>query len=354
MLKWTGTNRIEVGCDWFDTGAVFTSLELKENIGGRFPTGLIKLKSKNSDTFREWILNKTSIELTLGTIDSGPVLNIFGIISEKQYFNGFATLGFDCVPSSDFYKKKNIVTWKQPIDDVIKALWKKKVDIRTQTDLPSGLEFIQASEYDCDFLGNLCTSYKKDTIFALGLDGLLIKDLIGIDSTGNKEPYWTITGKGDTASDVDGDGIGVDRPWLTYDKKLYMEPEDNTVSSYFNSKFFDNKYRLVDKKLAVLRENFLNNQKIYNSMMYGQIDLVKSDIFATTYRLGDVVYYERPGEEEQVLPWGIYLISGIKYEISSEPDENSGVAPFSQIYTLHSLQEKGATLPGVGKDPTDS
>ena len=354
MLKWTGSNKIQVGCDWFETGSNFTSLYLDEIIGGKFPSGRIKLISSGSDKFLDKVLNSKDINITLGDSEVGIVLDIHGVITHREYYDSCATIDFESIPDADFYKKRNQMTWEQPIDDVIKSLWHgRKTDIRTQSDVSSGLKFIQSNEYDCEFLGTLCTSYKKDSIFALGLDGLLIKDLIGTDSTGHKEPYWIITSKGDTMVSADK-GVSGENYHLNYDKKLYLEPEDISISNYFDTRLFDNEYKWIKKDYTTLRENYINNKKIYDSVMYNQITLVKNDFLATTYRLGDTVKYLIPGKDETKVPWEIYLISRIQYYVNTEPDNESDGVPFKQVYTLHCLQEKGATMPGVGSDPMDS
>ena len=354
MLKWTGSNGVQVGVDkWFDAGFMFTSLRLEEVIGGKVARGKIRMISSGSDSALKMITDQKDIDLTVGNTEVGPVLNIHGIIIRRDYFDTSVMLEFECIPDIDFSRRKTIMTYDD-IDTAIKSLWKGKIENRTQTDLPSGLKFHQANEYDCEYLGTLCTSYKKDTIFAIGLDGLLIKDLIGIDSTGNNEPYWIISGRGEIMTPSE-QGPATDKYTLLYDRKLYMEPEDITDSSiYFDTRIFDNKYKLVGKDYTVLRENLLNNQKIYHSGMYNQQVLVKNDFFEPTFRLGDVVKYLRPGIDETKVPWDVYLISKIKYYISTEPDKESDGIPFKQVYTLHCLQERGETMPGVGKDPMDT
>ena len=151
-------------------------------------------------------------------------------------------------------------------------------------------------------------------------------------------------------------GPGTEKYTLLYDRKLYMEPEDYTdISEYYDTRMFDDRYRLIGKDYTVLRENLMNNQKIYGSGMYNQQVLVKDDFFATTYRLGDVVKYLRPGADETKVPWEVYIISKIQYFISTEPSKDQqGQPPFRQVYTLHCLQEKEATMPGVGSDPMDA
>ena len=373
MLKWTGTNGVQVGCDWFDTGCIFTSLYLDEVIGGRFPFGRIKLISSGSDEFMDKVLNSPDINITLGTSEKGEILNIHGIITNKEFFDSSVTLEFESLPNADFFRKRVNKRWELPILETIKALWGGKIDQRPEAitdigeDPPSYLfgtkkGFLQTNEPNCELLGTLLGSYMNNFVYAIGLDGLLMKGLIGTDSTGHKEPYWTVTGKGDTMTPTH-DGPGTEDYRINYDKRLYMEPEDawdtlgssleDVRSKYWDIKEFDNTLRYINKEGSrwKMRQNLINNQKIYESVMYNQMTLMKNDFVASTYRLGDVIRYLRPGDTETEVPWEIYIISGIQYYVNAEPDRESDGSPFKQIYTLHCLQEKGKTLPGVGEDP---
>ena len=377
MLKWTGTNGVQVGCDWFSTGCTFTSLYLDEVIGGRFPFGRIKLISSGSGAFLDKVLNSSDINITLGDEKKGTVLDIHGVITNREFFDACATIEFESLPNADFFRKRIMKTWKLPILKTIEALWGRKIDRRPEavtdigTDPPDGNDgfkgFIQASEPNSELLGTLLGSYMNKFVYAIGLDNLLMKGLIGTDSTGHQEPYWTITSKGDTMTPAH-DGPGTEEYRLNYDRRLYLEDEDawdlleqpkaeDIRSKYWELKEFDNTLRIVSKETSYwkMRKNLINNQKIYDSVMYNQMTLMKNDFIAPTYRLGDVVKYLRPGISETKVPWEIYIISGIKYYVNAEPDRESGRGadncPFKQIYTLHCLQEKGATLPCVGADP---
>lgn len=374
MLKWTGANGIQVGCDWFDTGCIFTSLYLDEVIGGRFPFGRIKLISSGSDKFLDKVLNSPDINITLGDEKKGVILDIHGVITNKEYFDSSVTIEFESLPNADFFRKRINKRWELPILDTIKALWGRKIDQRPEAitdigeDPPTYLfgtkkGFLQANEPNCELLGTLLGSYMNKFVYAIGLDNLLMKGLIGTDSTGHKEPYWTITSKGDVMTPTH-DGPGTEEYRLNYDRRLYLEPEDawdmigpSTVedirSKYWEIKEFDNTLRYINKESSKwkMRQNLINNQKIYDSVMYNQMTLMKNDFMATTYRLGDVIKYLRPGATETTVPWEIYIISGIQYYVNTEPDRESDASPFKQIYTLHCLQEKGETLPCVGADP---
>ena len=87
MLKWSGSNKVQVGLDWFDAGVIFSSLYLEEVLGGDLAWGRIRLISSGSGTFLKKVTDENFINLTVGTVDSGPVLTIHGIITKREYFD---------------------------------------------------------------------------------------------------------------------------------------------------------------------------------------------------------------------------------------------------------------------------
>lgn len=359
-MKWISStgNTVEI-IPWMDKGFKFISLDCKENIGGSVAFGKVEMvyvpdpKDENSDM----ITDETEITIKLGTKDAGDFLIIKGFITDRSYLKNFVSFNFSCFPRPEFWSRRGkLVTTN--IKDAIEGIWgdTETIDYReTESDLPDGITFNQASEYDYQYLQRLCESYKKNTIFAFGLGGLLIKDVIGIDSTGRKEPYWTIPGNVHAIQDK---GPGKDRFELTYDPKIYMRPEDpwqeedeESISKYWGVRTFNNQYWITGTSESILKENQFWNKKIYNSYMYNQISL-KHTSFFQAYRLGDVVKYFRAGEKDK-MPWGIYMITGIKYHYRAEPtpgtDPNPREFPFSIDYTMHCLEEKGEILPE--KDP---
>lgn len=343
MGKWiSSTGNTVTILPWTDNGYKFITLDCEEVLGGTCAHGRIQMVNAGNDEALEMVTKENKVEVTLGTTELGSVLEFSGIITHREYLHNFLTIEFTCMPDVDFWTRKGTLV-SENIDSAIKSLWRGKTDIRTSSDLPEGMVFNQSSEYDYEFLQTLCKSYRKDAIFAFGLEGLLIKDLVGIDSTGEKEPNLLMMGNTNVIQDTDH------RFSLNYDPRLYMKPEN--LGSLLKSKYweiwtFDNIYKFLGKDYSILQENKMNNDRIYKSKMYSQLQVMHTN-FLQSYRLGDVVKYVRGGESTDV-PFKTYLISKIKYHYRTEPDPNKvtpvGEFPFSLEYTLHGLEEDGEIM----------
>ena len=350
MGKWIGpTGNTVTILPWTDKGFKFYVLDCREVLGGDIACGSIKMMHDGNEEALKMITDENTVEIRLGSLELGDTMTIKGIITNRKYHKNLLDIEFSCIPDLDFVINRGTLSYND-IDTAIKSLWRGEIDNRTSTDLPSGIELNQAGEKDRDFLRTLCESYKKDTIYAFGLEGLLIKDIVGIDSTGHKEPYWTVLGGADMIQDK---GPGNDRYRLNYDYRLYLKPEDpweTPVSKNLGTRIFDNKYMITHSDYTIMRENLYNNQRILNSKMYNQLHLIHTNFFQS-YRLGDVVNYKRAGESDKV-PFVIYIISEIWYHYRTEPDPGSGESetfPFKIEYTLHCLEESGKIL--NDKDP---
>lgn len=351
MGKWLSSNGDTVTILPFtDNGFKFITLDCEEIIGGRVASGRIEMVHDGNSEALKLITDQETVDIELGTKQLGTVLTIHGVIMHRNYLKNHLDIDFVCIHGKDFYTNRGQLIFED-IDSAIKSLWKGKIELRTKTDLPSGITFNQAGEFDHKFLGTLCGSYKKDTIYAFGLDNLLIKDLIGVDSTGNKEPYWTMTGGGDHVIQDEKSGYS-----MNYDHKLYKKPEDpwtEVADSSLNlmALMFNDKYRIIHKDYNILRENLYNNQRLYTSRMYNQIHVTNTSGLQS-YRLGDVIKYERPGENDSI-PFETYIISRITYHYRTEPGSNGETdqLPFKQEYTLHCLEEKGKQMNDT--DPKD-
>ena len=347
MGKWTDVKGTTVSITPFtDNGFKFVTLDCDEVLGGKLASGTIEMVHDGNDEALKLITTQETVDIELGNTELGTILTIHGIITNRSYLKNFLGISFLCAPDKDFYSRKSMLSFPD-IDSAINSLWKGKKDIRTTSDLASGIKLNQGGNYDRTFLTNLCRGYKKETVFGYGLDGLLIKDLIGIDSTGNKEPYWTMLGGADVIQTTK------QRYQLFHNKELYMKPEKvfEDASIGIEAQLFDTRYRLVHSDHNILRENLYNNQKFYDTYMYNQIKVINT-ISLQSYRLGDVVNYKRAGEYDK-LPFVKYIISHIKYHIRSEASKGTkDDQPFKQTYTLMCLEENGEVMNEV--DPKES
>lgn len=360
MAKWISStgNTVEI-LPWMEKGFKFISLDCNEIIGGSVACGRIEMVyvPDENDENSEMITNENEVIIKLGTTALGPVITAKGIITDRSYLKNLFSFEFSCFPRPEFWTRRGKMI-STDIKSAIEGIWgdTSRIEYRggIESDLPEGITYNQGSLYDYKYLQILCESFKKNTIFAFGLEGLLIKDLVGEDSTGHKEPFWTIPGNVHAIQDQ---GPGKDKYELTYDPKLYMKPEDpwaedSIQSKYWGIRTFDYKYRMMGKDESILRENQYYNSRFYKSNMYNQIKL-KHTNFLQEYRLGDVVKYFRAGEEDTKLPWGTYMITGIRYHYRAEPspgtNANPNEFPFSLDYTLHCIEENGEIM--SSKDP---
>lgn len=345
MGTWKSTNGNTISILPFtDSGYKFITLDCVETIGGKVAGGIITMVHDGNSEAHKLITEQESVDIELGTTKTGVIMTIHGVILHRNYYRNYLDIRFICVPDKSFFTERGQLVFSD-IDLAIKSLWKGKLDIRTKTDLPNGITLNQAGEFNHKFLGTLCGSYKKNTIYALGLECLLIKDLIGIDSSGNKEPYLSMMGNG--CQVIQGE---TERYKFNYDYKLYKTPEDpwkevtSDSSLNLSAQIFNDRYRLIHKDYNILRENLYNNQKLYTSKMYSTFH-VTNTVGLQKFRLGDVVKYIRPGEKTDI-PFEKYIISKIVYHFRTEPGSNgeSETFPFSQTYTLHGLEEHGKVL----------
>ena len=345
----SGENTIYVS-PFMELGFKIITLDCQEVLGGKISSGRIGMifDGKNEEA-QKAITEQESVDIDLGTVKRGTCLKIHGVISHRNYLLNRFWIDFLCVPSIDFLTRRGQLIYDS-LDSAIKSLWKGTVEIRTSSEITDGIEINQAGEYDSKFLGTLCGSYKKDSVFALGLDRLLIKDLIGIGSAGNNEktdPLPLVSGTKLISTEDN-------RPFsINYDYRLYTFPETWLQSENLEAKGINHKYRLIHRDHSVLRENLFNNQKLYFSKMYSQLK-VSNTRGLLDYRLGDVVGYRIAGNTDKT-PYSNdtkYIISKIVYHYSTESTDNKqNNIPFKQEYTLHCLEEKGVVL--NDKDPKE-
>lgn len=364
MSEWTSTlgNTVEI-LPWMEKGFKFLSLDCNESIGGREAVGEVNLVyiPDNNDENSKMITDESSITIKLGTTELGTVLEIKGLITHRKYLKNCLSLKFSCFPRLDFWTHRGTLI-STDINSAIKNLWgdESTLDIRTESDLPSGITFNQSSEFDYRYLQYLCESYKKKTIFAVSLDGLIIKDLVGKDSSGEQEPNFVFIEGNNVFPDSKLPDDDKEKYQLSYDPKLYMKEEDpwkesDIKSKYFEVRTFDDQYKIIAKDNSVLEENRLINKRFYNSFLYSQIKVMYSDHALLPYRLGDTIKYARQDEEKTTTPWKTFIISRIDYHYESEqktPGVNNTEPPFSVRYRLHGIEENGKIM--SDKDPIKS
>lgn len=352
------TNSYEVTIDfkpWFDTGYVFTKLHMFEELGGQVAYGEIDMELDGSEAALDLITNQHTGTLTIEK-EEGNIYNIDIFITSRKYFKNNASLSFICINNKNFFTELVSGEWTD-ITTALDALYPGKKDIRCESDINNGVTIFQNSESNYSLCKKLAYSFKHNTIFAFGWEGLLIKEIIGIDSGGNKEPYFTISGNVDLHQ--------IDSYNFNYNKKLYHKPfnpwetlEDGTTAAYpelqaKNNRVvqFYNDYCIVGTDYYQLMDNYWFNLRYMNSDMYTSFRVVDLDM--PKYKIGDVLTYKRE-EQESKYPFEYFLVRSneLFFAIDGSNETDSNGLNFSWTSKFIGLQENGSTLPET--DPTNS
>ena len=292
-------------------------------------------------------------------------INVF--ITDRQYFGNNLSIKFAVIDDPKFFTER--ITTYHPADT---ELYKKiqttypgksegisnTGNIRTESDVPDVLLF-QNNETNYEFNKRLCCSYKKDSIFAYGWEGLLIKDIMGeYNHLGNKDPDENLTV-------FSGDLVSQAQPYgMSFNKKKNFEPfnpwenngEENTDSTTqgdfteFESKYVRTimnyqGYNIVGKDLEpYLRNQWSNSRKLNNPNNILEITLTS----IPAYKLGDVITYSRASQEESI-PWTKYLIASneIFFTVESSRRRSKRGFRFEWTSKLIGLEEVG----NINKEP---
>lgn len=354
MAKYTNSYKVTVDFKpWFDTGYTFTKLHIYEELGGRISGGEMDMEFDGSKEALKLITDQYTGTLTIEK-EGGNIYNIDVFITSKKYFTNFLSISFVCIKDKKFYT--DLITANYPdIDTAINSIYPGKIDIRCSSDINNGVKIFQNSETGYSLCTKLAYSYKHNTVFAFGWEGLMIKEIIGIDSTGNKEPYWNITGNTQLHQ--------TDSYKFEYNKKLYYKPinpwefdDDGESTGYSDLQAKNcrvvqnyNDYQIVGTDYYQLLDNSWFNKRIMDSDLYTTFRVVDLDV--PKYKIGDVLEYKRDDQDSK-LPFRLFLVRSNELFLAIEGSSyvDSKGFYFSWTTKFIGLQQDGSILPE--KDPT--
>lgn len=345
------TNSGEVSFEfkpWTDQKCRITRLQIIEQLGGKIPNGEIDMILGNDPDTEEMITEQTTGTISIvDEKENGLSYNIDVYITDRNYYENILNIKFVCIKDPDFFIKRITTEHQGGIKSTIQSLYPGPTDIRIE---PSGNDdtvIYQICETGYEICRRLCYSYKDQSIFAFGWDGLLIKDLCGeFDHEGNTEPFLKLEADRLTAQ--------TDTYNLKYDKRLnsssFSAWEDTENSTTGNTDFSSvmsknckvmmnyKDYRVMGIDSADFIGNAWNNINFIKSKGYSCLKIVQPDI--PHYKLGDVVLYSRASQEKSI-PWERYLIASNELFFSADAnrkmDENG--LRFSWTSYLYGLDE---------------
>ena len=363
MAKYTNSYKVSINfTPWFDNGYRFDNIHLYEELGGKLASGEISMVHDGSKEALELITNQYTGQITLEK-DGGNIYTIDIFIINREYFKNFLTLKFVCIKDKKFYTELIQAEWGD-ITEAIETLYPGKKDIRCDCDINNNLTIFQNSESNQSLCSKLSYGFKKNSVFAYGWEGYMIKEIIGIDSGGHQEPYYEVKGTSEFHQ--------IDSYNLNYYKKIYYTPtnpweplkgdenngeqaansdDDYTDKQPKNSRalqMYDD-YTIVGRDYEQLMHNFWDNKKYMETTFFTSFRL--KDFNIPLYKLGDILTYSRE-EQETKLPWTLFLVKSNELFMAIE-DSNS-VGPdgenFSWTSLLVGVEEKEEKLPII--DPT--
>ena len=333
---------------WTDKKCRITRLQVIEQLGGEIPHGEIDMILGDDPEIEKMITEQnTGVISILDEKKYGLSYTIDIYITYREYYENILNIKFVCIKDFNFFTTLITTTHQGGIKSTIEALYPGYKDIRIE---PSGNDdtvLYQNCETNYNMCKRLCYSYKDKSVFAFGLDGLLIKDMCGdFDSQGNVEPCLEL--------ETDRLSVQTQTYNLEYDKRVnystYSAWEDTEDSTTGNTDFASvisknckvmmnyRKYQVVGTKSSELIGNAWNNMDRMNSNGYTCLRISQTDM--PHYKLGDVVIYKRALQEKS-LPWKNYLITSNELFFSADAnqkvDENG--FRFSWTSDLYGLDE---------------
>jgi len=348
----------------------FTKLHLYEELGGSIAYGDIDLVSLGTDRANE-LLQKQRTGVIQIEQEERVSYNIPVCITKVSMYSNLISLGFVCCKSKDFFSKRKTDTLEMDISSAIQNLYSGNSDIRCESDVQGSLKFYQQMETDLSLLTRLCYSYKKDSIFGLGWNGLVIKETFGEkNSKGNKEPDENMI------LPLDAEVFQKEERTETYYPQNYKPPvnvwedtegkiatqdytQDEPINPRVIMKQTENGMQtlMMHKDYYQMHENYTYNTNFMATKMYSSIKVV-DPIAIPKYMLGDVVEVDKQSLKADNLNWPVkyYLVKSNEFFISIDGsqfvDENG--ANFSWTSTLLGLEEIDGTVAiGSEEDPRD-
>lgn len=328
LNKWTSSQGTTVQIlPFFDHGYGFLSIDLRETIGGEIAGGTILLVDNTSKEALTQVINTKTVTIKMEN-KTGMRMEIQGLITERDPERNYLRIEFLVIPTREFLSDTldmyhENVDLKELIEKVLlppmSCEWRDNV----MTTVPQDTSINQVGVSRYELLKRVSLGFKKDTVFALGLEGYFLKDIVGLDSHGNREPNMVLSsGQSEEITTIDS---------LPYNPLIYKSLSPNYGESDWNDFKSINAetyiqagtYHVIGKKTSILFENYRHNLRFMSSDGYTKLR-TRHTLTLPEYKLGDVLIYRRkdiddhPGNTKH---WYEFIVMEKIYHISRE--ENS-------------------------------
>lgn len=243
-----GSSTLDVS-PWFDNGYVFKELQMKEEIGDTIASGVIKLTSDGKNM--SLINTQETLHISYNQISwkesdkneeasEGPVnYEIDGYIYHREFIENEIHLSFIAIKNKEFTTVSKVAKYKVGIKKTIEALYPGRCEFWTTDDINQLLPDIdgpledldQNGLTDYDFCRRLCRSYKRDSVYSFGLEGLFIKHIY-------RQRQWRMIY-------AESDCINLGMYDINYYKEMELDSKSVDKSKNINALMYGFKYDLV-------------------------------------------------------------------------------------------------------------
>lgn len=319
---------------WMEYGFMANRIHLFESLGGEIARGEMQLTFPIADESLKLVTEEKTGELFIeDQKDNGINYKIPVYIYERDYYKNILNIKFYCIKDYKFFVDRISVEYKD-INEAITKLYPgypETVDIRTESDINNNITIYQNDETNYSLCKRLAYSYKKNSVFSFGLEGFMLKDLIGINSIGKNEEDYSFY----LTSNLNG--INTQLFNLKYQKTKNTKPfnpwEDNENSAT-KQKDYKNlqpqncrsiidytNYTIVSKDYYQMADNSLCNRRLM-ATDYSNFKITGTDI--PLYRIGDVLTYTPLPEQVYSYPFTKFLVLSNEFYISQNGSGETG------------------------------
>ena len=299
-------------------------LQIREVVYGELPGGTMELIHTGKGDALKYIDTQETATIFIedekeadeGYDGFSYFFNVF--ITRRQYQNNVLTLEFICLPGEDLILGKKFYT--SPYSETYPSIWDAidasfpgAKDKRCETNVSDQVSVYRDNETGYEFVKRLGYSWKNKGVFAFGWEGLLLKEIIGINSFGNseedREKIEKLSGDQKDWSQVTFHKLKYNKnlnseffnTWQDPNKDLeedlsksvtpndwYKEVEPKHVTSSIKGRT----YLIHGKDYEVMQDNREWNESFASSGGYSSITIVGDDM-PRKWKLGDTILYER-------------------------------------------------------------
>lgn len=370
-MKYTNSYKVSIDfLPWFDKENGHHKLmyvHMYEELGGRVAYGEIQMMNDGSSIARNLIETEYKGKIILkDEKPEGLIYEIPIFIINRNFENNYVTLYFICIEDKKFVTDLHQMEYTK-IKETIDALYPGKKEFRVETDIQNPeLKYYQNNETDHDFIERLCYSYKRESVFAFGWEGFMIK-----------ETYGKLNHKGENEKDPpkiwlreDANLEQIDPNFRKYDPEIYhlpynpwenAEKEGEDYSEWEPKNLrFQKRYdgiKVVHTDYLPLQENRKYNLLYMRSNFFNNFRIRIFEM--PRYKIGDVIVYKKEGIVQHpnitTWPYKLFLVRSNELFMSTEECnefDDSGFR-FSWTSNLMGLEENGSLALGTELDPTD-